>query len=153
MPYRRLTEAEMQTFVEEFVAYQRWRVYAAYATDLYGAAAERVDVVAGIERGDEFRYLVIDSVEVFDAQGRRLDPDLSTDWWRSMLHEASIPAPMGGPAQLESSWLEQEDNRQDWMADAIGERRAALPVPPGGYDTFWLSRRPKRRHRNIYAPE
>src|SRR5262249_40053027 len=65
MPYRRLTEAEMQTFVEEFVAYQRWRVYAAYATDLYGAAAERVDVVAGIERGDEFRYLVIDAVEVF----------------------------------------------------------------------------------------
>lgn len=149
MSYRRLTEAEALAFVEEFIAYQRWRAHATYATDLYGAAAERVVVVAGLERGDEFRYLVIESVEVFDVLGQPLEPNLSTDWWRSTLHEASIAAQAGGP----SSWLDDEDCREDWLSDTIGERRAALPVPAGGYDSFTISRPPKRRQRNIYAPE
>jgi hypothetical protein len=145
MSYRRLSEIEERAFVEEFTAYQRWRVYVSYASDLYGAAAERVEVVAGLECGDELRYLVIDSVEVFDAQGRPLEPDLTTDWWRTRLHDAA------GGGQTEA--LADEDDREDWLADAIGERRAALPVPAGGYDSFRLSRPPKRRHRNIYAPE
>jgi hypothetical protein len=145
MPYRRLSETEERAFVEEFTAYQRWRVYASYASDLYGAAAERVEVIAGLECGDELRYLVIDSVQVFDAQGCPLEPDLTTDWWRTKLHDASGASQADGPAD--------QDDHEDWLADAIGERRAALPVPAGGYDSFRLSRPPKRRHRNIYAPE
>jgi hypothetical protein len=145
MSYRRLSEAEERAFVEEFTAYQRWRIYASYASDLYGAAAERVEVIAGLECGDELRYLVIDSVQVFDAQGRTLEPDLTTDWWRTRLHDASGATQVGR--------LSDEDEREDWLADAVGERRAALPVPAGGYDSFRLSRPPKRRHRNIYAPE
>lgn len=145
MSYRRLSETEELTFAEEFIAYQRWRVHASYASELYGAAAERVEVVAGLECGDELRYLVIDSVQVFDAQGRPLEPDLTTDWWQTRLRDAL------GAAQADG--LIDEDEREDWLADAIGERRAALPVPAGGYDSFRLSRPPKRRHRNIYAPE
>jgi hypothetical protein len=153
MSYRRLTEAEERSFVEEFTAYHRWRAYASYAADLYGPAAERVEVAAGLERSDEFRYLVIESVEVFDAQGRPLEPDLSTDWWRAMLRDAPGAASADGLAREQSgSWFD-EDSREDWLADAIGERRSALPAPAGGYDTFRLSRPPKRRHRNIYAPE
>ena len=149
MSYRRLTEAEALAFVEEFIAYQRWRAYAAYAADLYGAAAERMVVAASLERGDEFRYLVIESVEVFDAQGQPLEPDLATDWWRSTLREASIATLASGS----SNSLDDEDCREDWLADVIGERRAALPAPAGGYDSFMISRPPKRRWRNIYAPE
>ena len=154
MSYQRLTEAEERAFVEEFMAYQRWRVYTSYASDLYGAAAERVEVVAGLECGDELRYLVIDSVAVFDRLGRPLDPDLSTDWWRTRLHDLAGVAQAHRPAgERLSDWPDDEDDREDWLADVIGERRAALPVPAGGYDSFMLSRPPKRRHRNIYAPE
>ncbi|HEU5101549.1 MAG TPA: hypothetical protein VFU22_21150 [Roseiflexaceae bacterium] len=153
MSYRRLTESEERAFVEEFTAYQRWRIYASYASDLYGAAAERIEVVAGLESGDELRYLVIASVEVFDAQGRLLEPDLSTDWWRTKLSDTLVARADGLAGEHRSDWLDDEDDREDWLADAIGERRAALPVPAGGYDSFRLSRPPKRRHRNIYAPE
>jgi hypothetical protein len=148
MSYRRLTEFEERAFVEEFMAYQRWRAYTSYASDLYGASAARVEVVAGLECSDELRYLVIDSVVVFDGLGRPLEPDLSTEWWRTRLREAPRLA-----GERASGWLDDEDDREDWLADAIGERRSALPVPAGGYDSFMLSRPPKRRHRNIYAPE
>jgi hypothetical protein len=143
--YQRLTEAETQTFVEEFTAFQRWRAYASYATDLYGAAAERVEVATGTERNDEFSYLVIGSVEVYDALGQLLEPDLSTDWWQTALQSDTSDERAG-------YYLDDEDAREDWLADAIGERRAALPLPTGGYDIFLVSRPPKRTHRNIYAP-
>jgi hypothetical protein len=139
MSYRRLSEAELQTFAEEWNAYQAWRAYAAYATDIYGLAAERVDVVASPERSDEFSYLVIEEVAVYDARGRLLDPDMSTDWWQTRLAEAHD--------------LDDEDACEDWLSDVIGERRAALPVLGGGYDTYLISKPPHRSHRALFAPE
>jgi hypothetical protein len=50
-------------------------------------------------------------------------------------------------------YLDDEDAREDWLADATGERRSCLPAMAGGYDTFLVSQPPKRTHRNIYAPE
>jgi len=141
-----MTEAEVQTFVEEYTAFHRWRAYVSYATDIYGSAAKRVEVVGGSEYNDEFSYLVIDAIEVYNAQRQPLEPDLSTDWWQTMLRGDS-------DAGCAKGYPDDEDDREDWLADAIGERRSALPVLAGGYDTFLVGQPPRRTHRNIYAPE
>ena len=143
MSYRRLTEAELQVFAEEWIAQRTWRAYAAYATDIYGPAAERIKIVAGTERTGGFSYLVIEEVEVLDGRGQPLAPDLSTDWWQTRLAD-------GGAAGRD---LDDEDDREDWIEDAIGERRATLPVLAGGYDVYLLSRPPHRTHRALFVPE
>jgi hypothetical protein len=152
MSYRRMTEVEVQTFVEEFTAYQTWQAFASYAVDVYGSAAEQVEVVTGSEYNEEYSFLVLASVEVRDARGRPLEPDLSTDWWQTVQRgDYGIGRAVAG--ERAEYYLDDEDAREDWLADVIGERRAALPVLSGGYDTFTISQPPKRTHRNIYAPE
>ena len=146
MTYRRMTEAELQTFVEEFLAFQTWRAYASYATDVYGPSAERILVATGSEYNDEFSYLVIEAVEVYNAQGRQLEPDMATDWWQTALQSAA-------DAERSGEYPHEEDMYEDRLMDIIGERRAALPVFAGGYDVFLVSQPPRRTYRNIYVSE
>ena len=79
MTYRRLTEAELQVFAEEWVAQHTWRAYASYATDVYGAAAERIKIVAGTERSLCFHDVAalrdgdyFSGGKLFDAEGKEI---------------------------------------------------------------------------------
>jgi hypothetical protein len=144
MPYRRMTEAELDTFVQEYAAFQTWRVYAAYARDIYGPAAERIEVITGSEYNDEWSYLVVEQVHVYSADCQLLEPDQSTDWWQTILqHDRDNRA----DAELD------DDEYQDQLIDAIGERRAELPVLAGGHDTFFVSKPPRLSQRTLYAYE
>ena len=142
MAYRGMTEIELQTLVQEFRAYQLWHEYVAFARDIYGPDAERIEVITATERNTEFSYLVIEDVLVYDARRRPLEPDLSTEWWRMMLHD-----------QFAFGDLDDEDQREDVLGELIGERRAALPAPAGGFDVFLVSRPPKRRYERVYIEE
>lgn len=142
MPYRGMTEIELQTFVQEFRAFQIWREYVAFARDVYGPAAERVEVIAAAERHDEASLLVIEEVYVYDARRWPLEPDLSTEWWRMMLHDQFAFGDLGDP-----------DAREDALGELIGERRAALPPPSGGFDVFLASRPPRRRYERVYVED
>jgi hypothetical protein len=118
-------------------------VNSSYARDIYGAAAERIDVVTGSDYNDEYNYMIVESVEVANAAGVELTPDLSTDWWQSKLGE--LPADQRAPLSRDDELYE------DWIDDAVGERRSALPVLDGGYDKFFVSRPPKRTYRTLYV--
>jgi hypothetical protein len=142
MAYRGMTEAELQVFVQEFRAFQFWREYVAFARDIYGAAAERIEVITAAERNTESSYLVVEDVHVYDARRQPLEPDLSTEWWRMMLHD---PFAFGD--------LDDEDLREDVLGEIVGERRAALPTPMGGFDVFLASRPPKRRYQRVFVEE
>jgi len=142
MSYRGMTEIELQAFVQEFRAYQLWREYAAFARDIYGPAAERIEVITMAERNNEFSYLVVEDVHVYDARRQPLEPDLSTEWWRMMLHD-----------QFAFGDLDDEDLREDVLGELIGERRAALPAPVGGFDVFLASHPPKRRYERVFVEE
>jgi hypothetical protein len=138
-----MTEVELQTFVQEFTTFQIWREYTAYARDIYGATAERIDVTTGSEYNDEYSYMAVESVEVANAAGIQLTPDLSTDWWQSKLAEL--------PADQRVLLSQNDELYEDWIDDAIGERRSALPVLDGGYNRFFVSHPPKRAHRTLYV--
>jgi hypothetical protein len=138
-----MTEVELQTFVQEFTTFQIWREYAAYARDIYGAAAERIEIVTGSDYNDEYSYMIVESVEVANAADVQLTPDLSTDWWQSKLGE--LPTDERAPLSRDDELYE------DWIDDAIGERRSALPVLDGGYDRFFISRPPERTYRSLYV--
>jgi len=142
MSYRGMTEIELQALVEEFRAFQVWREYVAYARDIYGPAAERIEVIAAAERNVEFSYLVVEDVHVYDARRQPLEPDLTTEWWRMMLHD-----------QFAFGDLDDEDLREDVLGELIGERRAALPAPAGGFDVFLASRPPERRFKRVFVEE
>jgi len=142
MSYRGMTEIELQTFVQEFRAFQAWREYVSFARDVYGPAAERVEVLAATEGHAESSFLVIDEVYVYDARRRPLEPDLSTEWWRMMLHD-----------QFAFGDLGDADAQQDAIGELIGERRAALPAPSAGFDVFLASRPPRRRYERVYVEE
>ena len=142
MRYRGMTESELQAFILEFRAFQQWREYVAFARDIYGPAAERIEVTTAAERNTEFSYLVIEDVHVYDARRQPLEPDLSTEWWRMMLHD-----------QFAFGDLGDEDAREDVLGELVGERRAALPTPAGGFDVFLASRPPRRRYERIYVEE
>lgn len=142
MSYRGMTESELATLVQEFRAFQLWREYVAFARDIYGPAAERIEVIAAAERNVEFSYLVVEDVHVYDARRRPLEPDLSTGWWSMMLHD-----------QFTFGDLDDEDLREDVLGELIGERRAALPAPTGGFDVFLASRPPERRFERVFVEE
>ena len=142
MAYRGMTENELQVLILEFRAFQEWREYITFARDVYGPTAERIEVTAALERNTEFSYLVIEEVNVYDARRRPLEPDLSTEWWRMMLHDQFAFGDLAG-----------EDAREDVLGDLLGERRAALPVPASGFDVFFASRPPRRRYERVYVEE
>jgi hypothetical protein len=142
MSYRGMTEIELQAFVQEFRAFQLWREYVAFARDIYGPAAERIEVITAAERNNEFSYLVVEEVHVYDARRRPLEPELSTEWWRMMLHD-----------QFAFGDLDDEDMREDVLSEIVGERRAALPAPSGGFDVFLASRPPQRRYERVFVEE
>ena len=142
MAYRGMTETELQAFVQEFRAYQVWREYVLFARDIYGPASERVEVLTASERDLEWSYLVVEDVNVYDTRRRPLEPDFSTEWWRMMLHD-----------QFAFGDLDDEDFREDALNEIIGERRAALPAPAGGFDVFLASRPPRRRYQQVYVEE
>jgi hypothetical protein len=146
MTYRRMTEAELQTFVEEFLAFQTWRAFASYATDVYGPAVERIVVATGSEYNDEFSYLVVEAVEAYNVQGQQLQPDMTTDWWQTALRSAAEAERPGATPYDEVTF-------EDRLMDILAERRSTLPVFAGGYDVFLISQPPKRTHRSVYVPE
>ncbi|MFN8566493.1 MAG: hypothetical protein U0Z44_02985 [Kouleothrix sp.] len=132
MTYRGMTEGELQAFVREFRAFQIWREYTGFARDIYGVAAERVEVTTIAERNLGNSYLVIDAVHVYDARRRPLEPDLSTAWWQAMVCE-----------YFPDDELYDDDAHEDWLSTMVGERQAAcryvrrvrcvpgkLPTPP-----------------------
>ena len=142
MSYRGMTETELQAFVQEFRAFQSWREYVSYARDIYGPAAERIEVLTATERNGAGSYLVIDSVNVYDARRRPLEPDLSTGWWQAAFRD-SFP----------HDELYDDEIHEDWITVMIGERCAALPVPSGGFDMFLASRPPRRRFTTLYIED
>lgn len=142
MPYRGMTEAELQVFVHEFRAFQLWREFVSYARDIYGAAAECVEVSTASERNVGCSYLVIDTINVYDARRRPLEPDLSTAWWQAIFRE-----------RFPDHELYDDDLHEDWLATMIGERQAALPLPAGGFDSFLASRPPRRRYTTLYVED
>lgn len=146
MTYRRLTERDLDILVKERTAFQEWQAYASYAMDIYGAAAEQIVVVIGSDYNDEYFYLLVESVAVYAADGRSLDPDFSTDWWRTRLKDEFATT---------SFTNEQHGNtHEDWLRDIIDERRAELPVlEKGGYASFLVSQPPERTHRTVYVLE
>jgi hypothetical protein len=142
MPYRGMTEIELQALAQELRAFQIWREYVTFAREVYGLAAERIEVLAATERGGDFSFLVIEDVHVYDAWRRPLEPDFSTEWWQMMLHD-----------QFAFGDLADEDAREDLLGELIGERQAGLPAPSGGFDVFLASRPPQRRYQRVYVEE
>ncbi|MFN8505562.1 hypothetical protein [Kouleothrix sp.] len=142
MAYRGMTEEEIAAFVHEFRAFQLWREFVSYARDIYGAAAERVEVTTAAERNVGCSYLVIDLIGVYDARRRPLEPDFTTAWWQAMFREC-----------FPDDELCDEDAHEDWIEAMIGERRAGLVVPAGGFDVFLASRPPRRRFTALFVDE
>lgn len=140
MTYRGMTEGELQAFVREFRAFQIWREYTGFARDIYGVAAERVEVTTIAERNLGNSYLVIDAVHVYDARRRPLEPDLSTAWWQAIVCE-----------YFPDDELYDDDAHEDWLSTMVGERQAALPVPSGGFDVFLASCPPRRSYATVYV--
>lgn len=142
MSYRGMTEPELQAFVGEFRAYQIWREYVGYATELYGPAAERIEVIAIPERHTGLSALTIDAVHVYDAQRHPLEPDLATEWWQAALRE-----------QFPDDELYDDMVHDDWVSTLVDERRATLTVPDSGFEVFLVSRPPRRNYATLYIRE
>ena len=142
MPYRGMTETELQTFVHEFRAFTTWREYVSYARDLYGPQAERIEMVAVTERTGTRTALVIDAVHVYDMRRRPLEPDLSTVWWQAIFREC-----------FPDEELYDDELHEDWIDAMIEERQATLPVPASGFDVFLASRPPRRHYTIVYIEE
>lgn len=142
MGYRGMTELELQDFVQEFRAFQGWCEYASYARDLYGRAAELVEVLAVPERRLGLSGLEIESVNVYDAQRRPLEPDLRTEWWQAAFCE-----------YFPDDELYSGELHDDWLAAMIAERRAILSAPASGFDAYLVSRPPRRSHATLYIRE
>lgn len=142
MPYRGMTENELQTFVHEFRAFQAWRAYVTFACDIYGPRAERIEVITAAERSSAGSSLVIDSINVYDARRRPLEADLSTPWWQATFVE-----------HFPDEELYDDEIHDDWLATMISERRDALLVPTGRFELFLASRPPRRHYTTVYVEE
>ncbi|MCU0494004.1 MAG: hypothetical protein MUD01_20640 [Chloroflexaceae bacterium] len=145
MPYRRLSEPELERFVRDFTAFHEWRAYVAFARDVYGPAAERIDVETSAEYNGEHSSMMVESVEVYCAGGKTLEPDLSTDWWQTQLEQITASQATTNP--------EDFDVDVNLFEELISERRYNLPVVIGGYYTFFVSQPPARNHRLLYVDE
>lgn len=142
MSYRKLTEREIATFIEEQTVYGRWRAYAAYALQVYGPRSDRVVVASEEVYNDESYDLRITHLAVYDAAGAELEPDWTTDWWQTTLGD--------GHAELTpQSWDPEDwdDERVQAMEDAQGK----LPIPPHR-DEFAVHTPPARRFPAVYVP-
>jgi hypothetical protein len=141
MHYRRLNERELEQFLHERAAFQTWQAYLAYATDVYGPRAARVEVVADWLYNDETHFRGIESVGVFDAAGDALQPDLTTDWWQGQLTE-----------QIVDLLRSRYGTTIDPVEYTIHQRQAALPVLGVGRAVYTADQPPQRRHAWVYVP-
>lgn len=135
MPYRRLSNSELETLVREHTAFRFWREYVSFATDMYGRNAERINVRIGSEYNDESFSPIVEAIDVYDARGSLLEVDLATDWWQSLLNT-----------------YDPDDYEEDLISDALDERRVGLPLLPLD-QVFFVSCPPTRTHAAVYVTE
>ncbi len=135
MGYRRLNSTELVTLIRELSLFQIWREYTAFARDVYGRSAERIEIAVGAEYNDRSFHAVIDAVEVYDSTGMRLEPDLATDWWQRVLNAR-----------------DPDDYTEDWISVALTERQTALPLLARSA-TFFVSQPPRRTHPTVYVTD
>jgi hypothetical protein len=141
MNYRKLTEREIRTVIEEQAVYERWRSYSAYAAQVYGSKAALVVVTSDLVYNDEADELQITEIEVYDEARKPLAPDWTSDWWQTTLGDQH--------AELTARPWEPEDWR-DTRNSAIYEAQSKLPVPPHR-DEFAVQTPPPRRFPTVYV--
>lgn len=142
MQYRKLKPDEVATFFEEQARYERWQAYAAYARNIYGARAARIVVAGDLVYNDETDVVQITQLEVFDAAGNEVAPDLMSDWWQTTLADQHHEV-IGRP------W--DEHDWRDPRNIVLYQAQSALPVPPQR-DDFGVTTPPQRRFPAVYAP-
>jgi hypothetical protein len=142
MQYRKLKAQEIRILMEEQEVYERWQAYAAFAVNLYGPQAEHVIVESDIVYDDQTDALEIVQLDVLGPSGVELVPDLTTDWWQTVLGDQY-------PELICQPW--DYDAWCDPRTQAFCEARRLLPVPPE-CDAFAVRTPPDRTFPVVYVP-
>lgn len=146
MAMRQLTDDEIVNLAQEIsVTPETREMLRSFAADVYGPAAERIEVVVEYDcYNDEYYEDRVSEVHVFDASGAELDFDLTTEWWRSQ--EPVAVDRLGRIREYyrtrpEAGGFSEEFHRDEIRQEMVNYRRRKLPACEGTYYVNDINRR------------